>query len=240
MRREHKPAYLWRLRPRFDDFYARRFLHPQFEAVGEGCSFANPFFVNVLGSPITLGKHVHVSAMIDNQVRLAVWPVRPGEGSLHIGDYTVINPGVRISAGVRIELGKNVILASNVYITDADWHGRYDRVFSVGGHAAVVIEDNVWLSEGVIVGRGVTIGKNSIVGAGAIVVHDIPENSIAAGNPARVVRQLDPNERFVSRSDALGDGTRYYADMKKLEDELLAPNTLRDWLRHLISPTRED
>ncbi len=228
------------MRPRLDELYSRRFLHPQFDSIGEGCVFANPYFLHVLGSPITLGKHVHISAMLDNQTRLAVWPVSPGQGSLRIGDYTVINPGARISAGVRIDIGKNVILASNVYITDADWHGRYDRVFSVGGHAPIVIEDNVWLSEGVIVGKGVTIGKNSIVGAGSIVVRDIPPNSVAAGNPARVVAELDPAERFVSRSDALGDGVRYYADMRKLEADLMTGNTLGGWLRSKFFRSQTD
>lgn len=240
MRREHRPLYLLRARTAADDFYARRFLVPQFDAVGDGCAFTNPYYTHVFGTPITLGTHVHISALFDNRVRLSVWPVQPGLGRVSIGDYTVINPGVRIGSGHSVELGKNVILASNVYITDTDWHGRYDRVFSAGGHAPIVIEDNVWLSERVIVGKGVRIGENSIVGAGSIVVNDIPKNSIAAGNPARVVRELDPNERFVSRSDVYADEADYLARLRGLEEFMTSHNTLRSWLRYLWRPTSRD
>jgi len=240
MRREHRPLYLWRARTALDERYARHFLYPHFEEVGEGCSFANPYFVHVFGAPVSLGKYVHVGAVVDNHVRFSVWPVVPGKGSIRIGDYTVINPGVRIGAGLSIEIGKNAILASNVYITDTDWHGRYDRVFSSGGHAPVVIEDNVWLSEGVVVGKGVTIGENSIVGAGAIVVSNIPKNSIAAGNPARVVRELDPNASFVSRSDAFSNPSGYLEQQRGMQEFMMRDNTLRGWLRHLLFPTRAD
>lgn len=240
MRREHRPLALYRARAALDARYAKRFLYPHFESVGEGCCFANPYFTHAFGAPISIGRYVHVGAMIDNQVRFSVWPVQPGKGRIHVGDYSVINPGVRIGSGVSIDIGRNAILASNVYITDTDWHGRHDRVFSSGGSGPVVIEDNVWLSEGVVVGKGVTIGENSIVGAGAIVVSDIPKNSIAAGNPARVVRELDPNEKFVSRSDVFADPDAYRAQQRGFEELMLANNTLRGWLRHLFAPTRED
>ena len=50
----------------------------------------------------------------------------------------------------------------------------------------------MWLGGSVVVCPGVTIGENSIIGAGAVVTRDIPANSIAAGNPARVIKTLDP------------------------------------------------
>jgi acetyltransferase-like isoleucine patch superfamily enzyme len=240
MRREHRPLFLLRARGKLDDLYARRYLVPQFESVGEGTAFTNPRCIHVFGTPITLGKYVHIAAIEDNHVRLSVWPLQPGSGSVSIGDYSVINPGVRIGSGERVEIGRNAILASNVYITDADWHGRYDRVYSPGGHAPVVIEDNVWLSERVIVGKGARIGENSIIGAGSIVVSDIPKNSIAAGNPARVVRQLDPAERFVSRSDVYTEPGRYEQQMRGFEEMMTTGNTVTSWLRYLWKPTRGD
>jgi acetyltransferase-like isoleucine patch superfamily enzyme len=240
MRREHRPLSLVRARSAFDAFYAQRYLVPQFDAVGEGTEFTCPYYIHVFGSPITLGKYVHVAGIKDNHVRFSVWPVEPGLGRVSIGDYTVINPGVRIGAGHSIEIGRNAIFASNVYVTDTDWHGRYDRVFSPGGHAPVVIEDNVWLSERVIVGKGVRIGENSIIGAGSIVISDIPKNCIAAGNPARPVRDLDPNERFVSRSHAYAEPDKYMAQQRGFQELMTANNTLRSWLRYLWKPTRED
>lgn len=240
MRWEHRPLYLRRARNSLDAWYARRYVHPHFDSLGEGCTFGLPYFVQVMGPNISLGKHVHVGGVLDNPTRLTVWPIEPGQGRIHIGDYAVINPGARISSGVSIELGKNAVLASNVYITDADWHGHYDRVYSRGGHGKVVIEDNVWLSEGVLVGKGVRIGKNSIVGAGSIVLRDVPDNCIAAGNPARVVRELDPNGVFVSRSHVLTDPEKYHREIAEFEKELTQHNTLRGWLRYVFAPRNTD
>ena len=58
------------------------------------------------------------------------------------------------------------------------------------GPEPLTIGDNVWLGGGVIVCPGVTIGENTVVGAGAIVVHDLPANVVAVGNPARIIRQM--------------------------------------------------
>ena len=57
----------------------------------------------------------------------------------------------------------------------------------------IVIGDNVWLGGGVVVCPGVTIGENTVVGAGAVVTKDLPANVVAVGNPARVVKHLDPD-----------------------------------------------
>ena len=51
--------------------------------------------------------------------------------------------------------------------------------------------DNVWLAAGVIVCPGVSIGTNSVIGAGSVVIDDIPLGVLAAGNPCRVIRELD-------------------------------------------------
>jgi maltose O-acetyltransferase len=56
----------------------------------------------------------------------------------------------------------------------------------------IAIGDNVWLGGGAIVLPGVTIGENTVVGAGSVVTRDLPANVVAVGNPARVVRFLDP------------------------------------------------
>ena len=55
-----------------------------------------------------------------------------------------------------------------------------------------MIGDNVWLGGGVIVLPGVTIGDNTVVGAGSVVVRDLPPDVVAVGNPARVVRPVEP------------------------------------------------
>ena len=64
----------------------------------------------------------------------------------------------------------------------------------IRGARPVVLEDYVWIGYGAIVLPGVTIGRCSIVGAGSVVTHDIPPCSIAAGVPARVLRELAEHE----------------------------------------------
>ena len=82
---------------------------------------------------------------------------------------------------------------------DHKCRGIYDRALPVGQSKEVVLEDNVWIGDGAIVSKGVTIGKNSIVGARTVVIKDVPPNVIVAGNPAKIVKELDPSEKIVSR-----------------------------------------
>ena len=94
--------------------------------------------------------------------------------------------GTVIGAFKSIKIGNNVKCGANTLITDADWH--LDD-FRSGEPAEVIIEDNVWLGEGVKILKGVKIGRNSIIGAGSIVTKSIPENVIAAGNPCIVIKK---------------------------------------------------
>jgi maltose O-acetyltransferase len=55
----------------------------------------------------------------------------------------------------------------------------------------VVIEENVWIGGGAILLPGVTIGRNAVVGAGAVVSRNVPANTVVAGNPARVIREIE-------------------------------------------------
>jgi len=55
----------------------------------------------------------------------------------------------------------------------------------------IVIEDNVWLGGAAILLPGVTVGRNAVVGAGAVVTRDVPANTVVAGNPARVIREIE-------------------------------------------------
>ena len=63
------------------------------------------------------------------------------------------------------------------------------------GDRPVRIEDDAWLAAGSIVMRGVCIGRGAIVGAGSVVTHDVPAFTVVAGNPARVIRTLDMDDR---------------------------------------------
>lgn len=70
--------------------------------------------------------------------------------------------------------------------------------------APVTIEDNCWIGAGTVICPGVTIGKNTVIGAESVVTHDIPSDSIAAGNPCRVIRQIDErNRKFYYKDRAI-------------------------------------
>ena len=97
-------------------------------------------------------------------------------------------------AAEKIQIGDACMIAHGVYISDADWHGIYDRAQPVGITKPIHIKDNVWIGDSAIICKGVTIGKNSIIGAGSVVTKDIPENSIYAGNPAKFIKNLDKKD----------------------------------------------
>jgi serine acetyltransferase len=131
------------------------------------------------------------------------------------------------------------MLASGAYITDADWHDIYNRV-AIGKTAPVRIEKNVWIGDSAIVCKGVTIGENSIIGAGSIVVDSVPANTIAAGNPARVVKELDPREKITTRAHFYSNPAKLFKDFDQFDRDMLQHNTLRGWLRHLLFPLKGD
>ena len=96
--------------------------------------------------------------------------------------------GTTIGCAKSIILGNNVRCGANTLITDTDWHQDDPRSRNP---KPIIIEDNVWLGYGVIVLKGVTIGKNSLIGAGSVVVKSVSANSIAAGNPCRVINTIN-------------------------------------------------
>lgn len=240
MRKDHRPYFVKKAYNRFQKFYLKKFLRPEFERLGRGIHAIKPWHVEVFGGPVRLGSFATLIANGDKKVRLSVWTDRTDVRGIDIGDYCLICPGVRISAAEEIVIGANTMMANGVYITDADWHGIYDRSLPIGATRPVHIGENVWLGDSVIVCKGVSIGKNSIIGAGSVVVKDIPENCIAVGNPAQVVRELDPERKIVTRGDWLSNPGEIGRQFDALDRALLKKNTLWGWLRSIIAPRARD
>ncbi len=238
MRKDHRPYAVKKAYFKFQKFYTRHFLLPQLENLGRGFTFMRPWHVEIFGSPISIGRFATVIATSDKKVRLSVWPEQPGRGKIEIGDYCLLSPGVRISSAHSINIGDNCMLANGAYITDSDWHGLYDRV-SLGKAKPVCLEKNVWIGDSAIVCKGVTIGANSVIGAGAIVVDSIPSNCVAAGNPARIVKRLDPNVKMKTRAHWYADPVKLAGDFIKWEQAVLRGNTFFGWLKHMLFPSRK-
>jgi acetyltransferase-like isoleucine patch superfamily enzyme len=109
---------------------------------------------------------------------------------LRIGDRTVIRPGVTISAAVGIDIGPDVLMGGGVSIIDSDhtWRGGGPHaLYNPLEVAPISIGAGTWLAEKAVVLRGSVIGKGCLVAAGAVVRGGIPDHSVAAGVPARVV-----------------------------------------------------
>jgi Acetyltransferase (isoleucine patch superfamily) len=114
-----------------------------------------------------------------------------------IGNNCHIRANAHISATNSITIGNHLLTGTNVLITDNS-HGMVTREYMslppnqrpLTTKGPVVIGDNVWLGNNVCVMPGVTIGDGAIIGANAVVTHDIPPLCVAAGIPAKVVKQL--------------------------------------------------
>ncbi|MGD8882230.1 MAG: acyltransferase [Desulfobacterales bacterium] len=239
MRKDHRPYVLKRALSKFQQFYTEHFLRPHFDALGKAPIIIRPWHVEVFGAPIIIGDYASIIAAGDKPVRLSVWTDKQVSGRIQIGDYSLLCPGVRISSASQIRIGDNCMIASGVYITDSDWHDVYNRI-AFGKTDSIEIANNVWIGDSAIVCKGVSIGENSIVGAGAVVVNSIPSDCIAAGNPAQVVKQLDPGESFTTRKQWFSNGPNLFYEIDQLDRELLRDNTLLHWLRYVFFPSKKD
>jgi len=240
MRRDHRPLWLRNCAAALETWYARRYLHPHFDTIGDGSHIARPWGIHPHGKGITVGNHVHMSSSVSQDVWLTSWNWIDRDGRIDIGDFVLITPGVRISSSTEIRIGRGTMLAGNVYLTDSDWHGLYDRTKECGQTAPIHIGENCWIGDSAIVCKGVTIGDNSIVGAGSVVTKDVPTNTIVAGNPAKTVKQLDPDEPRVTRMNYFADPDKLDADMAYLHGVMLKGNTTWGWLRSIFFPRNTD
>ncbi len=192
IRKDHRPYWLKKLFARYNDFYVDKFLAPQFEYFGKGHNIMGAKYFDIYGRNISIGDYPTMVASPDNYIHLTTWNLEDHEGEISIGKYCLLTPGVRIASASKITIGDGCMFANSSYVSDADWHGIYDRAIPVGKTAPITLEENVWIGDRAVVGKGVTIGKNSIVAAGAVVVKDVPENVVVGGNPAKIIKELDP------------------------------------------------
>jgi len=111
------------------------------------------------------------------------------EEGVEIGDNCKIRPFVFIPTGVIIE--DNVFIGPNVTFTN----DKYPRVRGRWRLLPIRVKRGASIGANSIIIAGVTIGENALVGAGSIVTKDVPSNVVVAGNPARIIRYEDKNER---------------------------------------------
>lgn len=148
-----------------------------------------------------------MDAYIDLPVHIDYGP------NIHVGKRFYANFNCTFLDSAPITIGDNVMLAPNVSLYTAghplDSAIRNDPM-DLETAEPITIGNNVWLGGSVVICPGVTIGDNVIVGAGAVVTKDIPDNVIAVGNPARVLRQLTAKDH------------QYWEEQRKLHDQRIA------------------
>ena len=109
-----------------------------------------------------------------------------GAGSYLNMNCTFIDDG-EVTIGKKVMLGPSVTIATVGHPIKPDMR---EYMYT----APVRIEDNVWIGGNVMICAGVTIGENSVIGAGSVVIHDIPANCVAAGNPCKVIREINEHD----------------------------------------------
>lgn len=149
-----------------------------------------------IGEHSTIGPLATLSAGMPSQADLR------GEPVITIGNRTVLGKGVGVVGHERIEIGDDVWTGHYIYITDQN-HGYEDLDVPIGlqmwKNEPVSIGDGSWIGHGAVVLPGTRIGKHVVVAAEAVVAGlDVPDRSVVAGVPARVVRRYVTGEGWVA------------------------------------------
>ena len=132
------------------------------------------------------------------------WLTLGPEAEIRIGSGCFLNRGTMLAAMERIEIGDHVMFANGCFVGDSDHrHDDPDVPVTAQGFVArgpVRIGDNVWFGVNCVVTGGVEIGDRAVIGANSVVTRDIPPGVIAAGAPAKVIREIE----FKSEREAGG------------------------------------
>lgn len=116
---------------------------------------------------------------------------------LRIGDHAYIGHQVTISVASEVTIGRYCLIADRVLIADNDGHPLDPAARAAGlpadpeAVAPIVLGDHVWVGSRAVILKGVVVGAGAVIGAGAVVTRNVPPMAVVAGNPARVVRQIE-------------------------------------------------
>lgn len=171
-------------------------LRYEFKEIGSSVYFMKPF--TLLG-----GKYIHIgnNSLFGKYNILTAWDEYQGEKmtpSIWIGNNCNFGEFNHITSTNSIIIGNNLLTGRWVTITDNS-HGKTDyeilhippikrKIYSKG---CVIIGNNVWIGDKSTILPGVTIGDGAVIAANCVVTKDVPPYSVVAGNPARVIKQLE-------------------------------------------------
>lgn len=141
-------------------------LKEMFAEIGEGCYIEPPFHSNFGGGHVHFGKFVYANFNL----------TMVDDTHIYVGDYTMFGPNVTVASAGHPILPE---LREKVY--------QYNMPVRIGR--------NCWIGAGAVILPGINIGDNSVIGAGSVVTKDIPANTVAVGNPCRVLREIGEKDR---------------------------------------------
>ena len=127
-----------------------------------------------------------------------------GNGSYANFNFTVIDEG-KVTIGDNVFIGPNVSLLTAIHPLryqerNAFFNEKTGVVTNLEYTKPITIGDNCWIAANVTICGGVTIGEGSVIGAGSVVTKDVPANSLAAGNPCRVIREITEKDNIFNET----------------------------------------
>ncbi len=150
-----------------------------FAEVGKNCYIESPFYSNFGGGHVHLGEGVYLNFGV----------TMVDDTHIYVGDHTMFGPQVVVAT------------AGHPILPELRQQGyQYN--------APVRIGKNCWIGAGALIMPGVTIGDNVVIGAGSVVTKDIPSNTVAVGNPCKVLREVNEHDRAYYFKDRKIDWAR--------------------------------
>lgn len=169
--------------------------------IGENSTFNGNYIKRHPDGQIIIGKQCLIDASLVTNT---------ANSKINIGNDTFIGGGTIIESACSITIENNVLISYQCIIQDsdnhstrfslrkndvADWKNNEFHNWEVTPQKPVLIKDGAWIGARVIILKGVIIGEGCIIGAGSVVTKSIPDWTIAAGNPAKIIRAIPEHER---------------------------------------------
>ena len=174
--------------------------------MGEGVQFYRTTNINLIEGATSNNIRIFAHARIHGNLSACA------NGVIEFGAHSKIGPGSQIRCVNKVVIGDYTAIATNCFIVDNNNHpvnpfdreimrktpmGSWERSWQNSDNAPIIIGRNVWIGENVRICKGVTIGDGSVIAANAVVTKDVLANSVAAGNPARIVKtDIDQLPRY--------------------------------------------
>ena len=161
-------------------YWSKRFhKHPLSLSISGGCTITSP-------------ENIYVGEKVNIMQNCSLYAI--GNGFIKIGDRVSINSNVILGGAEdgEIIIGSDVLIGPNVVIRASNHkYLQKDIPIKQQGHTGgkIIIGDDVWIGANVVILPNVTIGGGAVIGAGAVVNRDIPSHSLAAGVPAKIIKE---------------------------------------------------